>query len=269
MVDRTPAGRGGAVNGKADKHEEVVSEARRAAAKKGGGGSSSAAAGGAGKAGGDDGGGGAGGGAGKKRGKPHGGPESASKRLLNSPLDVGRAGVAGGDAAHVSAASVAELKVEMAALRHQLAKMAAMAMGGAQPQSAVAMGELTFEEKRELSQRINQLEADKLAKVIQIIAERMPLGAVGADDNIEIDIDTLEVTTLRRLQRYVKVSSGVSCGRGVACVLVCVCGLCVGVCAWLAVCGWLCVAGCVFACVSASCERVGVVVVCVLPCVCV
>jgi hypothetical protein len=69
------------------------------------------------------------------------------------------------------------------------------------------MGELTFDEKRELSTRINQLDADKLARVVQIIAERMPLGSHSTSEDIEIDIDSLDVVTLRKLQDFVKVSA--------------------------------------------------------------
>lgn len=73
--------------------------------------------------------------------------------------------------------------------------------------AGVKMGELTFDEKRELSTRINQLDADKLARVVQIIAERMPLGSHSTSEDIEIDIDSLDVVTLRKLQDFVKVSA--------------------------------------------------------------
>ena len=106
----------------------------------------------------------------------------------------------------VGASEVAELKSELQALRMQL-RMMAQVTANAQMQGVpnVRFGELTYEEKRELSMRINQLDTDKLAKVVQIIAERMPLGAHSATDDIEIDIDALDVDTLRRLQDFVKV----------------------------------------------------------------
>ncbi|CAM9843198.1 unnamed protein product [Chrysoparadoxa australica] len=65
---------------------------------------------------------------------------------------------------------------------------------------------LTFEEKRLLSQNINKLSQypDKLSRVVQIISERTPLGERPADDEeIEIDIDSMDNGTLRELQDYV------------------------------------------------------------------
>ncbi|CAN0150936.1 unnamed protein product, partial [Phaeothamnion confervicola] len=61
---------------------------------------------------------------------------------------------------------------------------------------------LTFDEKRQLSDDINKLTPDKLTRVVQIIQERMPLGSRG-EEEIEIDIDSMDTPTLRDLQRYV------------------------------------------------------------------
>jgi hypothetical protein len=89
----------------------------------------------------------------------------------------------------------------------QLKRMAEMSTNATVGSAGVKMGELTFDEKRELSTRINQLDADKLARVVQIIAERMPLGSHSTSEDIEIDIDSLDVVTLRKLQDFVKVSA--------------------------------------------------------------
>ena len=65
---------------------------------------------------------------------------------------------------------------------------------------------LTFDEKRKLSLDINKLSADKLTRVLQIISERMPISKQDTDQEIEIDIGSLDTQTLRHLQNYVKVS---------------------------------------------------------------
>jgi hypothetical protein len=63
---------------------------------------------------------------------------------------------------------------------------------------------MQFEEKRSLSLAINKLPGDKLNRVLQIISERMPLGSLNGDEEIEIDLAKLDSGTLRRIQRYVK-----------------------------------------------------------------
>ena len=164
----------------------------------------------------------------KKRSKPNGAAkESGAKRQAAAPAHPTAAAAAVVGGAGVDPSFVEELKTEMAALRMQLKAMVEMSAGnmGVAPPRPVEMGELTFEEKRELSARINQLDPDKLAKVVQIIAERMPLGSHSSNEDIEIDIDSLEVVTLRKLQKFVKVRVRfrvlLSC-RVCVCVWVCV-----------------------------------------------
>jgi uncharacterized coiled-coil protein SlyX len=66
---------------------------------------------------------------------------------------------------------------------------------------------MTFEEKRRLSMSINALPSERLGKVVQIIHERNPkLAQSSAPDVIEIDIDALDTSTLRHLERYVRTS---------------------------------------------------------------
>lgn len=63
---------------------------------------------------------------------------------------------------------------------------------------------LSFEEKRVLSEQINELQPDKLTRVLNIISESMPLSKSDDVDEIEIDIDSMDTKTLRRLQRFVR-----------------------------------------------------------------
>jgi len=67
---------------------------------------------------------------------------------------------------------------------------------------------LTFTEKEALSNDINALPPDKLAHVVKIVQESMPLTSRHDDDEIEVDIETLDNDTLRHLQKYVKASLG-------------------------------------------------------------
>merc|ERR1719181_836733 len=67
---------------------------------------------------------------------------------------------------------------------------------------------LTFDEKEALSNDINSLPPEKLAHVVKIVQESMPLTSRHDDDEIEVDIETLDNDTLRHLQKYVKASLG-------------------------------------------------------------
>ncbi|CAN0454386.1 unnamed protein product, partial [Discosporangium mesarthrocarpum] len=60
---------------------------------------------------------------------------------------------------------------------------------------------LTFEEKRTLSEAINQLDPSKLTRVVEIIQAHMPLGS--PDEEIELDIDAMDTPTLRELQAFI------------------------------------------------------------------
>lgn len=63
---------------------------------------------------------------------------------------------------------------------------------------------MTFEEKRTLSENINNLPPEHLGKIVQIIHQRMPSLAQNAPDVIEIDIDALDTASLWHLDKYVK-----------------------------------------------------------------
>ena len=62
---------------------------------------------------------------------------------------------------------------------------------------------MTFEDKRTLSLNINKLPHEKLGKVVEIIKKRRS-NVVGNSEEIEIDIDLLDNTTLKELDKYVK-----------------------------------------------------------------
>lgn len=68
--------------------------------------------------------------------------------------------------------------------------------------------EITFEEKKELSEAINTLAGDKLGRVVQIIHESMPqLQGESGQEEIELDIDSLDLVTLNKLWNFVKGSA--------------------------------------------------------------
>jgi len=68
---------------------------------------------------------------------------------------------------------------------------------------------MTFEEKRQLSQDVNNLSPEKLGKVVEIIHNSMPnLQQQSDSDVIELDIESLDINTLRQLQKYVNECKG-------------------------------------------------------------
>jgi hypothetical protein len=64
--------------------------------------------------------------------------------------------------------------------------------------------QLTHREKQQLKNDIFKLPQAHLGTVIQIIQRSIPSAGQSEDDEIEIDIDQLNIPTLRELQRYVK-----------------------------------------------------------------
>ncbi|KAI8929393.1 hypothetical protein BC831DRAFT_444255, partial [Entophlyctis helioformis] len=76
--------------------------------------------------------------------------------------------------------------------------------------------EITYEQKRELSENINILPQDKLATVFEIIKENTAFSASG-DEEIELDIDSLDKVVLWKLYRFVhKHTRGLPGADGVA-----------------------------------------------------
>ena len=69
--------------------------------------------------------------------------------------------------------------------------------------------QMSFEEKKQLSIDINQLSADKLGRVVEIIHASMPhLKDSAETDEIELDIDSLDAKTLNQLADYVMECQG-------------------------------------------------------------
>ncbi|NXR20377.1 BRDT protein, partial [Cinclus mexicanus] len=62
---------------------------------------------------------------------------------------------------------------------------------------------MNYDEKRQLSLDINKLPGDKLGKVVHIIQSREPALRNSNLDEIEIDFETLNASTLRELEKYV------------------------------------------------------------------
>eukprot|EP00736_Rhodelphis_marinus_P011288 Rmarinus@m.12202 len=67
---------------------------------------------------------------------------------------------------------------------------------------------MTFEEKKELSNNINELPQEKLEGVVEIIQKSMPKLMNTQSDEIELDIDKLDNKTLRHLERFVNRALG-------------------------------------------------------------
>ncbi|NWS35351.1 BRDT protein, partial [Polioptila caerulea] len=62
---------------------------------------------------------------------------------------------------------------------------------------------MSYDEKRQLSLDINKLPGEKLGKVVHIIQSREPALRSSNPDEIEIDFETLNASTLRELEKYV------------------------------------------------------------------
>ena len=63
--------------------------------------------------------------------------------------------------------------------------------------------EITYEQKRELSENINMLTQEQLTTVFEIIKENADLNATG-DEEIELDIDSLDKAVLWKLYKFVR-----------------------------------------------------------------
>lgn len=62
---------------------------------------------------------------------------------------------------------------------------------------------LTLEEKRVLITQISQLDASKMAYVVEVIQSALPTSVSSEGDEVEIPLDELDTFTLRKLQDYV------------------------------------------------------------------
>ncbi|KAI4163085.1 MAG: hypothetical protein LQ342_003212 [Letrouitia transgressa] len=66
---------------------------------------------------------------------------------------------------------------------------------------------VTYEQKQDISQRINNLSQQKMATALKIIRDNMPNLKDVQDDELELDIDELSDETLRKLYNFVKKNS--------------------------------------------------------------
>ncbi|OZJ06778.1 hypothetical protein BZG36_00399 [Bifiguratus adelaidae] len=66
--------------------------------------------------------------------------------------------------------------------------------------------EFTFEQKKQLSEAINLLEGPQLEKVVRIIQSSVP-AIQGGEEEIELDIDSLDRNTLQKLHQFVMIEA--------------------------------------------------------------
>lgn len=95
----------------------------------------------------------------------------------------------------------------------KIAKTASAASPSATTQDvsfAKATVPLTVHEKQALSDGINRLDDNGLSRVYEISLARMPVGSSG-DEGIELEIDEIDITTLRHLQGYIREHSERAC----------------------------------------------------------
>jgi Bromodomain extra-terminal - transcription regulation/Bromodomain len=106
----------------------------------------------------------------------------------------------------LQAATAARRKSTPALPTPTAAKPAASASAsGPRPSSASSASSglvpLTFEEKQSISSDVALLQQSQIDRVLQIIQERMPVETAGGE--IELDMDSLDTSTLREIQKYV------------------------------------------------------------------
>ncbi|KAG7488247.1 hypothetical protein MATL_G00032380 [Megalops atlanticus] len=82
-------------------------------------------------------------------------------------------------------------------------KKSKLAVATCESEDEESVAPMTYEEKRQLSLDINKLPGDKLGKVVNIIQSREPTLRDTNPEEIEIDFETLKLSTLRALERYV------------------------------------------------------------------
>eukprot|EP01090_Pellita_catalonica_P013379 TRINITY_DN314_c0_g2_i1.p1 TRINITY_DN314_c0_g2~~TRINITY_DN314_c0_g2_i1.p1 ORF type:complete len:466 (+),score=102.87 TRINITY_DN314_c0_g2_i1:207-1604(+) len=109
--------------------------------------------------------------------------------------------------------TVNKLTQSVEALKREISKM----QGGTPPKRATGRrrtrksgatptlntAKMTYTEKKRLSQKINELPAEHLSEVVNIISSSMP-ELCKEGDELEIDIGLLNTTTLRLLEQFVK-----------------------------------------------------------------
>lgn len=108
-------------------------------------------------------------------------------------------GSASGD---VSSSMTGVAKTTSSKPKQQRKPAAPSALASSKP--TVVADEMSFEEKRQLSEDVSNLPQENMMRVLEIIQECMPnLHSNGDSDVIELDIEALDVRTLRTLQGYI------------------------------------------------------------------
>lgn len=110
------------------------------------------------------------------------------------------AGSKGGKKGGSRGANSEKVAADKAAKAAKAAAAKAKAEAAAAAAAAAALP-LTFDEKKALSVAINKLDQNNLTRVVEIIQARMPLGS--SDEEIELDIDSMDNLTLRDLQAFI------------------------------------------------------------------
>jgi len=80
-------------------------------------------------------------------------------------------------------------------------------LSGLKIKAKVNLQEMSYEEKKQLCQMVNNLESKHLHKIVQILHKGVPLIFQGMEptvEEIDINIESLDTATLRELERYVK-----------------------------------------------------------------
>ena len=98
-----------------------------------------------------------------------------------------------------------QMSSQMQHLESELSRMKQTSMGGKKGSSKALddpNAEMSFEDKRKLSVNLGLLSAEKLVKVVQIINEGPNKLNDNDDEEIELDIDSLDNQTLWRLEKY-------------------------------------------------------------------
>lgn len=104
-----------------------------------------------------------------------------------------------------SGVSIGSMNKQQAASKPAKKKNVSSALSAVNKAPAFASNEdMSFDEKRQLSEDVSNLPQENMMRVLEIIQECMPnLHSNGDSDVIELDIEALDLRTLRALQSYI------------------------------------------------------------------
>jgi len=142
----------------------------------------------------------------KKKSGIRASPKAASK-AARSPSDRKRAAPAPGSSPyeHFNKMTLAEALRKMASLQRQRTALASSNNGRITEQSALYHVNLTYDEKRRLGENIGKLRDEQIVKLLDIVRKRSSeKGAISSQqEEVELDIDSLETGVLREMEAYV------------------------------------------------------------------